>query len=103
MRLTIYKDKGAALFQNSVHGGKSEARALGAFRGKEWLEDACLGLAIHAHAGVADREHDVVARSNRTMGTREIFVEGHIGGLNGQLPALRHCIARIYGKIHNDL
>ena len=37
------------------------------------------------------------------MSTREIFVERHVGGLDGQLAALRHGVASVYGKIHDDL
>src|SRR5258707_11526064 len=103
LRLAVDKDKSAALFHDAVHHREAEASALGAFGGEERLEDPRLGFIVHPDAGVADGEHDVVACGERGVSTREMFVEGDVRGLNGQLAALRHGIARVDGKVHDDL
>ena len=61
LRLAVDEDKAAALLHDAVHRGEAQAGALGALGGEERLEDARLGFAVHADAGVADGEHDVVA------------------------------------------
>ena len=37
------------------------------------------------------------------VGTREVLVERDVGGLDGELAALRHGVAGVHGKIHDDL
>src|ERR1700674_1744624 len=103
LRLDVGQDKAAALFHDAIHHGKAEASALSTFGGEERLEDARLGFVVHANAGVADGKHDVVARGERRVSTSEVLVEGDVGSLDGELAALRDGIARINGKVHDDL
>jgi len=71
--------------------------------GEERLEDAQLGFVVHADAVIADGEHDVVAGGERRVGAREVFVKGDVGGLDGELTALRHGVAGVHGDVHDDL
>ena len=62
--LALHEDVAAALLDDAVDGGESEAGAFAFFLGgEERLEDAGLGFAVHALAGVADGDHDVGAVS----------------------------------------
>src|ERR1019366_9894813 len=83
LRLAVDKNKPAALFHNAVHGRETEASALGTLGGEERLEDARLGVVVHADAGVADGENDIVARGERRMCAGEVFVERGVRGLDG--------------------
>ena len=103
LRLAVYKNVGATLFQHAIYGGEPKSRTLRAFRSKERLEDSRLRFDIHAHARITDSKHHVVARNDGAVHARKAFVESDVGGFDGQFPALRHGIARVDGKIHNHL
>ncbi len=99
----VQPDVAFALLDDAVHRGQSEPGALQSLGGVEGLEDVGLGIGVHAHAGVADGEHDVVAGLHRGMEAGVVGVEGDVGGLDGQLPAVRHGIAGVDRQVHDDL
>ena len=96
-------DVAFTLFDNAVHRGEAKPGALQSFGGIEGLEDVALGVGVHAHAGVADGEHHVVAGLHRHMQTGVVRVELDVGRLNGQVSALRHGVTGIDRQVHDDL
>ena len=80
---------------DASHGCKAgaTARCLGR---EEWIERPRGGLAIHTQAGVADNELEDATGGARAFGFTK-------AGLKAQDSASRHSIARIEGKVHDDL
>src|SRR6478609_7927721 len=63
-RLAVNPDVAAALFDDAEYRRKPKSRPFAELLGRiEGLEDASLGLARHANAGIADGEQDVEAWS----------------------------------------
>ena len=62
-----------------------------------------LGIRVHAHAGVADGQHDIVAGFTGGMEAGVVVVELDVGGLDGQFAAVGHGIAGVDGQVHDDL
>ena len=101
--LAVDPDVASALLDDAVDRGKAESRALRSFGAEKRFEDAALGLGIHSHAGVADGQHHVLAGFRRGVKTGITLVQRDIGGLNRELAAARHGVARIDRQIHDDL
>ena len=99
----VHPDVAAALLDDAVNGGEAEAGALDSLGGEKRLEDMGLSFGIHAHAGVADGQHHVLARLRWGVQAGIAFVERDIGGLDGEFAALRHGIAGVDRQIHDDL
>src|SRR6266576_4099130 len=76
--LTVHEDVTAALLHDAIHGGKTKARPLRAFRGEKRLKDASLGFTIHADAGVADGEHDVLTRFKGSVSACKAVIERYV-------------------------
>ena len=74
----------AALTGETLDHGQTEAGAIPALGGKEWLAGVRQHLGRHTSAGVDDRDHDAPVPQLRSQ---------------AQLPALRHRVARVQGKI----
>ncbi len=72
-------------------------------RREERLEDAGLSLGVHARAGIGDGQHHVVSGDEWGMQARVVLIELDVGGFDRQLAAGWHCVARVYGQIHDDL
>src|SRR5262249_32948394 len=100
----INHDAAAALLDYTVGSRQAEPRAFAMFLGrKERLEDALLGLFIDAYSGIADGQHHVVAAGRIGMAFGIHGIESDVAGLDGQLAAARHGVARIDREIHYDL
>src|SRR5256885_11112271 len=76
--LTVHEDVTAALLHDAIHGGKTKARPLCTFRSEKRLKDAGLGFTIHADAGIADGEHDVLPRFEGSMSACKAIVERYV-------------------------
>ena len=103
MRLAVDENEAAALLHDAIYRRQSKPGTLGTLRGEERLEDARLRLVVHSDAGVADGQHDVLARHQRCVRPGKDLVERDVGRLNRQLAALRHGVARVHRQIHDDL
>src|SRR5712671_6784740 len=100
----LNKDIASALLDDAVDGGQAEAGSFAFFFGsKEGLEDAGLGVAVHAFAGVADGNHDVGAVFDESIFRAVGLVEGHAGSANADFAAVGHGVFGIDHKIHDDL
>src|SRR6185437_8043717 len=98
-RLAIDPDEASALLDDAVDGGKSQAGALWPLGGKEGLEDVRLRVRIHAAAGIGDGEHYVVARRHRGALLGVALFQGEVGGLQNDLSALGHGVARVHREV----
>ena len=84
----------AVLLNNAIYGGQTEAGAFAdVFGGEERFEDARDGGRVHANAGVADRQQDVLAGSEGLVILAEGFVELNGISLEDKLATLGHGIA----------
>src|SRR5438128_3569982 len=72
-------------------------------QGVKRLEGAALRLLIHAAAGVAHRQHDVVPCAESEVTARARFVEPDVFGRDDQSSALRHGVARVDRQVEQDL
>jgi hypothetical protein len=71
--------------------------------GKKRLENSALRFSIQADPGVCHREHHVRPRRYVVVSVGIVLVELDIGGLDSELSTLGHGVARVQGKIHDDL
>ena len=68
---------------------EAEPAAAPGLLGREvWLEQPRAGLVVHAGSAITHRQHHHLA---------------HVGGFDGEAPALRHRVARVDHEIHDDL
>ena len=103
-RLAIHLDGSAALSDDPVDGGQAQASTLAAALGREErLEDLCAGLRVHPHPGVAHRQHHMRTRRRAPVLPDVRLVEFDVGGLDGEIAALRHRVARVDRQVHDDL
>ena len=85
-------------------GREAEARALAGFLGREErLEHARARRAVHADAGVGDREHHVRAGRDAKVRGSEFGIELDVGGLDRQRSTVGHRVARVDDEVHHDL
>ena len=75
----------------------------GSFGGEERFEDAVLGLAVHAGAGIGNGQQYIAARFHHRMLLLFAFAHLGIAGLKDELAALGHGIARVDRQIHHHL
>ena len=102
--LAVDPDVAAVLLDDAVAGGEAEAGALARRLGREErLEQVARHLLGHAHAGVADREHHVLARQHALVLARVVLVELDVLGLDRQHAAVRHGVARVDHQVHQHL
>src|SRR5271166_4800554 len=102
--LALNEDVAAALLDDAVDGGKSEAGTFAFFLGgEERLEDASLGFTVHALAGVTDGNHDVGAVLDESIFRTVGLVEGNAGGANADFTAVGHGVFGVDDEIHDDL
>jgi len=97
-------NRAAALPDDSVGRGQSQSSALsGTLGGEERLEEVAARGFGHSDAGVGQRDHHVLARTHAQALGGEALVEMHQGGLNGELAAMGHGVARIDRQVHEHL
>ena len=102
--LAVDPDVAAALLDDAVHRGQPQAGSLALLLGgEERLEDPRLRDSVHAEAGVADGEVDVRPGLHAHVAGRMLFVEIHVGCLDGELASVGHGIAGVHHQIHEDL
>src|ERR1700719_3648429 len=98
------EDVSAALFDDAVDGGESEAGAFAFFFGGEKrFEDASLGFAVHALAGIADGNHYVGAVFDDSVFGAVGLVESAAAGADASFPAAGHSVFGIDHEVHDDL
>src|SRR5690606_24580313 len=103
-RFAVDPDRPAALFHDPVYRRQAEPGSLALLLGgKEGLEDPFLRSAIHADAGIAHTQAYILPGMRARPLPRFRIVNGPVAGRNGEPSALRHRIARIHRKIHQDL
>src|ERR1700730_18505978 len=94
----------SALLHDTVYRREAEPGSLAfLFCGEERLKDSRLGLFIHSHAGIADRENYVVARANKGRPAAMTLVHDDFLRLEGERSAAGHRILGVYHKIHQHL
>src|SRR5664280_1865088 len=98
-RLAVDPDVATALFDDAIHSRKAEARAI-AFGREEGLENPSPRLLIHTMAHVSDHKLDVGSGLCRHVVCRVLLVDLDVGGLDGELAALGHGVARVNYKVH---
>ena len=92
-----------ALLDDAKTGGQSQTRAFALFfGGKKRFKDVLFDFVSHAHAGVADTDHDIVAGSNEVP-ARIVFVKGHVGRADGQGAAIGHRITGVDNQVQQHL
>ena len=103
VRLAVDRDVAVGLLDGAVDGGKAEAAALARrLGGEERLEEPRARLVVHADAGVADRQHHVGPGLHaHVLAGRLVQID--IGGLDHQLAAARHGVARIGRQVDDHL
>jgi hypothetical protein len=92
----------ARLLDEAVDLAQAEAGALAdLLGGEERLEHALHRLLVHADAGVGHGDGHVVARLGIGVAGGVGAVEPDVRGLDEQLPASRHRIARVHGEVED--
>ncbi len=94
----------AGLGDDAVHGREAEPGALALGLGaEERFERVLLRVQLHALARVADTYPYMPAGLQTRMGARVCGVGIDIPRLDRERSAEGHCIARVHGKVHEDL
>src|SRR4029077_17843606 len=89
--LAVHEDLAAALLNDAVHDGETEAGSLPLLLGgKKRFEKVRLDGFVHSTPGVAHREHRVAAGFDTNMPSGIFGTQLHIHGFNGQPTAVRH-------------
>src|SRR5581483_2546208 len=104
-QLALHRDEASALLNDSVNDGEAESGAFAEFfRGEERLEDSLLCVGVHSHSGIADREHDILSWLY-AMGDSDgvLAIDACICSADLQRAALRHCVASVDCKIHDEV
>ena len=70
---------------------------------KKGLEDTPAHVGRHARAGIADSEHHEGAGLDRLVPSRVPVVEIDVRRFDGECPAVRHGVAGVHRKVHEDL
>ena len=92
------------LLHDAVHGREPESCPLARRLGREErLEDPAHGLLVHADAGVAYLDGDVVPLLQPAMIARVARRDVPVRGLHEQLTAGRHGVARVHREVHQHL
>src|SRR5690242_15621575 len=100
----IHPDVSVALFHDSVDCGETEAGTFAAlFSSEERLEDVSEDPRVHACSCVDHGKAYVVSHAGTGMRPRILRIEMRVCGLNLELAAVGHGVARIDSKIHDDL
>src|SRR5260370_29550654 len=82
-RLTVNPNVTAALLDDAVDSGESQAGAAAAsLSGVERLENVRLRIGVHADAGVGDGEHDIRTGLDENEITRVVSVEVGVCGVH---------------------
>src|ERR1700689_3755884 len=100
----LHHDVSGALLYDAIDGGESESGAFAFFfGGKEGLEDSRLCFFVHADAGVAYGQQNVVAGTNKGLAAAMGLSHDQVLGLDGELAAAGHRVFGVHYEIHQDL
>ena len=103
-QLAVDPDRPAALFDNAVDGGESQAGSLPLLLGrKERLEEVRHHFLGNAGARVADFELHVAPRLDFGVLLGVAGSQIDVGGFDQQRSAVRHGVPRIDGEVHEHL
>src|SRR6188508_2541059 len=103
-RLAVNPDVSLTLLDDAIHGGQSKSCTLPPLFGcEERLKDARLGLSVHSCAGVAHRQHDVLARCDICVLSGVKIAQVGISCFNRELSAPWHGVTGVCRKIYDDL
>ena len=98
--LAVNIDVAIRLFDEAVDHAETEPRPLSdVLGGEERLEHLVEQAAGNSLAGVAHRDHDVVARLDLAAHAWVVLVEYDIPGFQRQLAAIRHRVTRVERKV----
>ena len=70
---------------------------------KKRLEDTGLSLQVHSGPRIAHAQHHIPAGPHGRVLPGIAFIDLYVGGLNHDLAALRHCVARVDRQVHQHL
>src|SRR5215213_3613219 len=102
--LAINPDVPATLFHNTVDSRQSQASSFAdVFSCEEGFEDPCLSLLVHAAAGVANRQHHVLAWLYGNVFQRSVIIKSDVCCFNRDFAAARHGITGVYDQVYNYL
>ena len=100
--LAVDLDVAARLLDEAEHHAEPEAGALAdLLGGEEGIEHPLDEGGGDAGAGVAHGDHHIIARRDLAVHAGVVFVEIDVAGLERELAAIGHGIARVEGKIEN--
>ena len=100
--LAVDLDVPARLLDEAEHHAEPEAGALAdLLGGEEGIEHPFEQRGGNAGAGVADGDHDIVAGRDLAVHARIVFVEKDVAGLERELAAVGHGVARIDRQIEH--
>src|ERR1700733_8947298 len=101
----VHVNEAAVGRHNVMNGGQAKAGALARLGRKERLEKTSPGGSVHAEARISYREKCTWQRRSATYSGAGIGQHFHLAirGLNHDLSADRHGIARVEDKVEQDL
>ena len=103
-QLAVNLDVAARLFDEAIGLGKAQTGALAFWLGgEERLEHPAHHFWCHAGAGIADRQHDILARIDLAMLDGIGVVEMGVGDFQGQLAAVRHGVTGVDRQIEDGV
>ena len=103
-RRAVDKDEAAGLLDDAVHGRQAEPGAGAELLGREErLEDAFEVFLRDADPGIGDLDQHVIAGRHDFGAAPQRRRLRHIGGADRQRSAARHRVARVDGKVDDDL
>ena len=100
--LAVDLDVPARLLDEAEHHAQTKAGALAdLLGGEEGIEHLFQVCGRDPGAGVAHGNHDIVADRDLAVHARVAFVEIDVVGLERELAAIRHGVARVQGKVED--
>ena len=104
LNLAFNLDKTAALFDDPIDCGQSEAGSFSrGFSGEKGLKDVSKHCLVHSNAAIAHCQQNIVAGFAIPGQYAIRRVKLDIGCCDGQHTPVRHGIAGVYSKIDEDL
>src|SRR5579859_5456578 len=101
---TLYFDIAATLLHDAIDHRQTQAASLTALLGREKrIEDASLHFRRHSPPGIGNRHLNVLSGRDAEYRADRLFRKLANRSVNYQTAAMRHCIARIYGKVQQYL